>query len=58
MQIIFDACAQTSAKTVIMPRIEDIMVGNLSVNQFRDVQVEDLLGRDPVQLDMESISKK
>ncbi|MGP9043573.1 polysaccharide biosynthesis protein [Cytobacillus kochii] len=58
MQIIFDACAQTSAKTVIMPRIEDIMVGNLSVNQFRDVQVEDLLGRDPVQLDMESITKK
>lgn len=41
-----------------MPRIEDIMVGNLSVNQFRDVQVEDLLGREPVQLDMDSISKK
>lgn len=58
MQKIFDACAQTSAKTVIMPRIEDIMVGNLSVNQFRDVQVEDLLGREPVQLDMDSISKK
>ena len=27
------------------------------VNQFRDVQVEDLLGRDPVELNMDSISE-
>ncbi|WP_433959457.1 polysaccharide biosynthesis protein [Cytobacillus horneckiae] len=57
MQKIFDECAKTKAKTVKMPRIEDIMLGKLSVNQFRDVQVEDLLGREPVELDIESISK-
>ena len=33
------------------------MSGKVSVNEFRDVQVEDLLGRDPVKLDMESISE-
>jgi FlaA1/EpsC-like NDP-sugar epimerase len=38
--------------------IEDVLLGKVSVNQFRDVQVEDLLGREPVELDVESISKK
>ena len=37
--------------------IEDLATGKVSVNQFRDVQVEDLLGRNPVELDMESISE-
>ncbi|MDT0161590.1 nucleoside-diphosphate sugar epimerase/dehydratase [Bacillus sp. AG4(2022)] len=58
MKKIFEQCAGTDAKTVIMPLIEDVMLGNVSVNQFRDVQVEDLLGREPVQLDTESISQK
>ncbi|WP_066389221.1 polysaccharide biosynthesis protein [Neobacillus mesonae] len=55
---IFDECAKTKAKTQIIPRIEDIMTGKVSVNQFRDVQVEDLLGREPVVLDIGSISEK
>lgn len=58
MKKIYEQCAGTDAKTVIMPLIEDVMLGNVSVNQFRDVQVEDLLGREPVQLDSESISQK
>lgn len=53
---IFDECAKTNAKTQIMPKIEDILTGKVSVNQFRDVQVEDLLGREPVELDIKSIS--
>lgn len=58
MKRIFEECVKTKAKTVIMPKIEDVMVGRVSVKQFRDVEVEDLLGREPVQLDIESISKK
>lgn len=53
---IFEECAKTKAKTQIMPKIEDILTGKVSVNQFRDVQVEDLLGREPVELDMERIA--
>lgn len=52
---IFQECSKTRAKTQILPMIEDLMSGKVSVNQFRDVQVEDLLGREPVQLDSESI---
>jgi FlaA1/EpsC-like NDP-sugar epimerase len=53
---IFKECGKTKAKTQIMPMIEDLMVGKISVNSFRDVQVEDLLGRDPVELDSEKIA--
>ncbi|MCM3090644.1 MULTISPECIES: polysaccharide biosynthesis protein [unclassified Cytobacillus] len=58
MQRIFEECSGTKAKIVIMPMIEDVMLGNISVNQFRDVEVEDLLGREPVKLDINSISEK
>ncbi|AZB43594.1 polysaccharide biosynthesis protein [Bacillus sp. FJAT-42376] len=54
---IFLECAKTSAKTKILPMLEDLVTGKVAVSQFRDVQVEDLLGREPIQLDIESISE-
>ncbi|MFK9089961.1 polysaccharide biosynthesis protein [Bacillus salipaludis] len=57
LNTIFKECAKTNAKTQILPLIEDLMTGKISVNQFRDVQVEDLLGREPVDLDIDSISE-
>ena len=41
-----------------MPLIEDLVTGKISVSQIRDVQVEDLLGREPIELDMSTISEK
>ncbi|MGM0843660.1 MAG: polysaccharide biosynthesis protein [Bacillota bacterium] len=58
IQKIYQECSKTKAKTQIMPMIEDIVTGKISVNQFREVQVEDLLGRDPVELDIKSIAQK
>jgi FlaA1/EpsC-like NDP-sugar epimerase len=57
LQDVYQECSKTNAKTQIMPMIEDIVSGKISVNQFRDVQVEDLLGREPVELDIKSISE-
>lgn len=56
LNTIFSECAKTKAKTQIIPMLEDLATGRVSVSQFRDVQVEDLLGREPVELDIESIS--
>ena len=53
---IFAECVKTSAKTQILPMLEDLVTGKVSVKQFRDVQVEDLLGREPVDLDIQSIT--
>ncbi|PEI46377.1 polysaccharide biosynthesis protein [Bacillus pseudomycoides] len=55
---IFEACTKTKAKTQIVPMLEDILDGKVSVNEFRDVQVEDLLGREPVKLDDADIGEK
>lgn len=57
LNTIFLECAKTKAKTQIIPMLEDIATGKVSVNKFRDVQVEDLLGREPVELDINSISE-
>ena len=53
---IFEECAKTKAKTQIMPKLEDLASGRVSVSALRDVEVEDLLGREPVELDIDSIS--
>lgn len=57
LNTIFKECAKTKAKTQILPMLEDLVTGKVSVSQFRDVQVEDLLGREPVELDINSISE-
>lgn len=48
---IFQECTKTKAKTQIVPMLEDILDGNIYINGFSDVKVEDLLGREPVKLD-------
>lgn len=57
LNFIVQECLKTGKKTQTIPRLEDLMTGKISVNHFRDVQVEDLLGREPVQLDTERISE-
>ncbi|PTI98497.1 hypothetical protein BU054_02860 [Staphylococcus simulans] len=51
-------CENTQATVLKMPNIEEVMSGKLEVSQLKKVEVEDLLGRDPVELDMEMISKE
>ncbi|MGY0691406.1 polysaccharide biosynthesis protein [Virgibacillus sp. FSP13] len=53
---IVETCKKTRVKTQILPKMEDIMTGKLSVSQLKDVEVEDLLGREPVELDIDAIS--
>lgn len=53
---IVNVCAETKVRTQTLPRMEDIMLGKVEVTQFKDVDVEDLLGREPVKLDVEGIA--
>ncbi|WP_394188565.1 polysaccharide biosynthesis protein [Paenisporosarcina quisquiliarum] len=50
-------CVDTGMKTQIIPLIEDLITGKVSVNEIRDVKIEDLLGREEVKLDMKVISE-
>ncbi|MCZ8532020.1 polysaccharide biosynthesis protein [Psychrobacillus psychrodurans] len=58
IQAIFQHCSKTKAKVKIMPSIEAVMTGKLTVSEMREVKIEDLLGRDEVELDMNAISEK
>ncbi|WP_373893849.1 polysaccharide biosynthesis protein [Virgibacillus sp. CBA3643] len=49
-------CNKTNAKVQMIPKIEDLMTGKVSVSHLKNVEVEDLLGRDPVELDINAIS--
>lgn len=42
----------------ILPMIGDLASGKVSVNEIRDVSIEDLLGREPVVLDIKGIADK
>ncbi|WP_272435186.1 polysaccharide biosynthesis protein [Terrihalobacillus insolitus] len=54
---IVSICNKTNTKVQMIPKIEDLMTGKVSVNQLKSVEVEDLLGREPVELDINTISE-
>ncbi|WP_017470986.1 polysaccharide biosynthesis protein [Amphibacillus jilinensis] len=54
---IIASCNETEAKVQILPKIEDIATGRVSVKALRNVDVEDVLGRPPVELDIQAISQ-
>jgi FlaA1/EpsC-like NDP-sugar epimerase len=49
-------CENSDVKIKILPGMYDLIEENVTVNHIREVQVEDLLGREPVKVDLESIS--
>ncbi|HLS08316.1 nucleoside-diphosphate sugar epimerase/dehydratase [Lentibacillus sp.] len=57
LNAIVEYCNQTNAKVQMIPKIEDLMTGKVSVSHLKNVEVEDLLGREPVKLDIDSISE-
>jgi FlaA1/EpsC-like NDP-sugar epimerase len=52
---VVDVCAAIPVRTQIVPSLNEIAHGRVSVSRIRDVQIEDLLGREPVQLDDENL---
>lgn len=46
-----DICAEAGIETLTVPSFDDLVSGRVSISQVRKVEVEDLLGRDPVELD-------
>ncbi len=53
---IVEMCREAEVETRILPGLYELIDGKVSINQLREVSLEDLLGRDPVKLDTQSIS--
>ena len=56
MRRIVDRVTVDGVTVRTVPSMVQLLDGRVSVNQIREVAIEDLLGRDPVQLDNERIS--
>lgn len=53
---IIEICKNTNCKLQIIPGMYEILSGDATVSRIKDVDLEDLLGRDPIQLDNKGIS--
>lgn len=54
---VINECKSTKAQVKILPGIYESTNGTIDVQKLRSVEVEDLLGRDPVKLDLVGIAK-
>lgn len=57
MRRIVDICKRTGKKFRTLPSIGELIEGKVSVNAIREVTLEDLIGREEVNLDQERISR-
>ena len=55
IQELLDICNQTSCKLKVLPGIYQLVNGEVSVSKLRNVEIEDLLGREPIDTQVESI---
>ena len=53
---LYDRLAPLGVEVRILPSLRELAGGYISVNRLRSVRLEDLLGRDPVTIDLQAIS--
>ena len=54
---ILNECKKTKCRLRTLPGIYELINGKLTVKHIRDVQIEDLLGREPVRINLEEVSQ-
>ena len=52
---ILEICQETGVKTRVLPTTEEVIDRQGAMNSLRNVQIEDLLGREPIELDNKNI---
>ena len=48
-------CAEANVGVKTLPGLSDLQAGRTALSQIRDVRIEDLLGREPIHLDMNEV---
>lgn len=46
------ACEETNLPCKVLPGIAEVLAGDVRLNQLREVRIEDLLGREPIRLEL------
>ncbi len=55
MQRFVDVCERANVKFRTVPALRDVIAQRVNLSDFRQVQLEDLLGREPVKIDLQSV---
>jgi FlaA1/EpsC-like NDP-sugar epimerase len=58
MRRFVEICNRANVSFRTVPALKDIIAGEVTVSQLREVSLEDLLGREPVQIDLESVRRE
>jgi FlaA1/EpsC-like NDP-sugar epimerase len=58
MQRVVEACEASGLPFRMVPRLQDVVSGKSNFNSLKEVAIEDLLGREPVQLDWTAIRQQ
>lgn len=53
---IVELCESAELPFKVLPGIAQVLAGNVHLNQLRDVRIEDLLGREPIQLTLPELA--
>lgn len=53
---IIDICKDTGCKLKTLPGIYQMLNGEVSISKLKNVEIEDLLGREPIKVDLDQIS--
>lgn len=54
---IYNICKKTNCKLKTLPGIYEIISGDVNISQLRDVEINDLLGRNPIKLNNDNINQ-
>jgi FlaA1/EpsC-like NDP-sugar epimerase len=54
---IVSVCEATNLRFKVLPGVGSVLAGDVALNQVRDLRIEDLLGREPVQLEIPELYK-
>jgi FlaA1/EpsC-like NDP-sugar epimerase len=58
MQRFVRICEECGTRFKTVPALRDLIAGQGSIREFRDVHLEDLLGRDPVEIDLGAVREQ
>ncbi len=58
MKRVVEVCEESGLPFLMVPRLQDVVSGKVQFNSLKEVAIEDLLGREPVELDWSAIRKQ
>ena len=57
LRSLVERCERTEVPFKVLPGIAEVLRGNISMNQLRELKIEDLLGREPIKLELPELAE-